>query len=356
MTEVETTELVPGYRMSRLIKGGWHLAGGHGSVDRRQAKADMVDYVRAGITTFDCADHYIGVEQLIGDFRREALAAGDTALVAPLKIHTKYVPDLDTIATTSAADARAIIDRSLARLGQERLDLVQFHWWDYAVPRYVEVAGFLRDLQREGKIDLIGITNFSTARTREMLAAGIPIAAAQIQYSLLDHRPEQSFESLCREHGIALLCYGTLAGGFLSDRWLGAAEPAEPHENRSLTKYKLIIDDFGGWDLFQALLAALRRVADRHGADIAQVAMRYSLDLPSVKGIIVGVRRGAHLASHRDVFRLRLTATDRAEIDAVLAERTGPEGDVYELERDRNGRHGRIMRYNQNRVETAPAR
>ncbi|MFZ9479646.1 MAG: aldo/keto reductase, partial [Steroidobacteraceae bacterium] len=66
-----TLALAPGYTISRLIKGGWHLAGGHGSVDRQQALRDMAAFVEAGITTIDCADIYTGVEELIGEFRAQ---------------------------------------------------------------------------------------------------------------------------------------------------------------------------------------------------------------------------------------------------------------------------------------------
>src|SRR4051794_38226267 len=82
--------------------------------------------------------------------------------------------------------------------------------------------------------------------------------------------------------GIGLLCYGTVAGGFLSDRWLGQAEPVNGFSNRSLIKYKLIIDDFGGWELFQELLRALRGVADRYSCDIATVASRVMLQRDGV--------------------------------------------------------------------------
>ena len=61
---------------------------------------------------------------------------------------------------------------------------------------------------------------------------------------------------LAASHGVQLLCYGTLAGGFLSERWLGRAAPPADPGNRSLVKYRLIIDEFGGWDAFQALLRA----------------------------------------------------------------------------------------------------
>ena len=339
---VERLELWPGYTISRLLKGGWHLAGGHGAVDPKQAITDMAAFVEAGFTTFDCADHYVGVEQLIGDFRRAY-----PALAGRVQIHTKMVPDLEQLATADAAYVEAIIDRSLMRMGVDALDLVQFHWWDYAVPRFVDIAQVLEALRRKGKIRAIGVTNFDTPRLRAMLDAGVPIRANQIQYSPLDNRAEAEMLALCRAHDIAILAYGTIAGGFLTDAWLGKPEPPGPFENRSHTKYKLIIDDFGGWALFQELLRAMRQIADRHGATIAQVAVRWALDR-GIAGAIIGVTSQRTLPENLGIAALRLTDADRAAIDAVTARRTGPAGDVYTLERDRTGRHGRIMRYNLN--------
>ena len=91
-----------------------------------------------------------------------------------------------------------------------------------------------------------------------LIESGVPLISMQVQYSLLDARPAKQMVKAAAEHGVSLLCYGTVAGGFLSDRWLGAPEPAAGFENRSLIKYKLIIDDFGGWALFQRLLQTLR--------------------------------------------------------------------------------------------------
>lgn len=350
MIPVATTELRPGYRISRILKGGWQLAGGHAEIDHEQAIAEMGDYVRSGVTAFDCADIYTGVEQLIGDFRRATIAQGNAALLAPLKVHTKAVPDLHKLETLTKADLQETIDRSLVRLGLEQLNLVQFHWWDTDVPRYVEVAGWLADFQKQGKIDLLGTTNFNTKCMREFSEAGIEFASMQVQYSLLDNRPERTLLPFCKQKDIKILCYGTVAGGFLSDRWLGVAEPKDDLENRSLTKYKLIIDDIGGWDLFQALLSALRKIADRHQVNIADVAMRTVLDWPQVSAIIVGVRHGGHLEAHSRLFGLSLTDQDRAEIESTLVQKRAMEGDVYDLERDREGRHGRIMHYNLNKA------
>jgi len=345
----EKFALRPGYQISRVIRGGWQLAGGHGVVDRAQAVADLVASAEAGLVTFDCADIYTGVEELIGSFRAQYARLHGKAALAEIKVHTKFVPDLAILESIDKHHVRTVIEQSLRRLGAERLDLVQFHWWDYAVPGCMETALWLEELRIEGKIDQLGGTNFDAPHTQAMVEAGVPLVAMQVQYSLLDHRPENGLLSVCRQHGIHLLCYGTVAGGFLSDSWLGEPEPEPPLENRSLTKYKLIIDDFGGWDLFQALLATLRGIAERHGSDIATVASRAVLDRPGVAAVIVGARNRAHLAKNLGIFDVKLDERDRAELDAVLGARRGPQGDTFVLERDRNGPHGAIMKYNLNK-------
>jgi aryl-alcohol dehydrogenase-like predicted oxidoreductase len=332
--------LAPGYDISQVIKGGWHLAGGHGPVDPRAAVDDMAAFVEAGITTFDCADIYTGVEELIGRFRTRY-----AALAGRIQVHTKFVPDLALLGQVDAAFVERSIDRSLRRLGLERLDLVQFHWWDYAVPGYVEAAVALQRLQRAGKIAHIGVTNFDVPRLGEILAAGVPVVTLQAQYSLLDERPAHGMIDLCRRHHIALLAYGTVAGGLLSERWLGAAEPRGPLDNRSLVKYRLIIEDFGGWELFQELLAALRVIAVTHGCEIASVAARAVLDREQVAAVIIGAVNAAHLAEHRRIGSLRLDPREHAALSAITRRRGGPSGDVYTHERDRTGRHGRIMYY-----------
>jgi aryl-alcohol dehydrogenase-like predicted oxidoreductase len=343
---MERRELAPGYSISRLLKGGWQLAGGHGSIDRQQAIADMFAFAEAGLDTFDCADIYTGVEELIGAFLREWRTAHPTR---PIHVHTKYVPDLELLPRLSRADTVRTIDRSLSRLGVERLDLVQFHWWDYEVPGYIEAAQTLAELQRAGKIRLIGATNFDAARLAQLLDAGVPVATNQVQYSLLDRRPAGALSALCAARGVQLLCYGSLAGGFLSPRWLGAAEPAEPLENRSLTKYKLIVDESlenGGWAWFQELLAALDRIGRRHDAPLGAVSIRWTLDRPHVAGAIVGARHGRHLADTLAALPLRLDAEDHAALDTLLARSLGPAGEVYALEREKGGRHARIMKTN----------
>jgi aryl-alcohol dehydrogenase-like predicted oxidoreductase len=343
MPEVSRIQLAPGYTISRLLKGGWQLGGGHGVVEANTALADMDRFVAAGVTTFDCADIYPGVEALIGRW----LTQRDRA--QPVQVHTKYVPDLDQLPTHSRADVARGIERSLTRLGVERLDLVQLHWWDYDVPGYVDAAIWLDELRRAGKIRALGVTNFDRRRLQEIVDAGAHVVAHQVQYSVLDRRPAVEMARFCRAHNIGLLCYGALAGGFLSRRYLEADSPAPPLENRSLVKYRLIIEEFGGWARFQEMLQTLDAIASRHGVGVGTVAIRWVLDQPGVSGVIVGARHAGHLHDTIRACTFALTDEDRAAIAGVQASSVGPSGEVYGLERVKGGPHASIMRYRQNR-------
>jgi aryl-alcohol dehydrogenase-like predicted oxidoreductase len=180
---IEEAELAPGYRVSRLLKGGWQLAEGHGAAVAAESAIDgMVAYADAGVTGFDCADIYTGVEALIGRFRARYGALRGAEALGRLKIHTKSVPDWAMLGRLDRGYVEAIIDRSRRRLGQERLDLVQFHWWNYDAPGMLDVAGWLVELQRAGRIDRLGGTNFDTAHTRALLDAGVPLVSMQVQY------------------------------------------------------------------------------------------------------------------------------------------------------------------------------
>lgn len=348
MTRVETAELRPGATISRVIKGGWQLAGDHGPVQRAAAVQDMAAFLEAGITTFDCADIYTGVEEMIGDFIRDLRRASGHAVAERVRVHTKFVPDLTRLADLTPADVTGIVDRSLARLGIERLHLVQFYWWDLSLGSALDAMGTLRDLQGAGKIEHLGVTNWDRDDIAPFLGAGIEIVSNQVQYSLLDRRPTHGLADWAQARDMALLCYGTLAGGFLTDAWLGRSDPGFAFENRSLVKYRLIIDEFGSWDRFQELLSLLDAIATRHQSTIAAVATRWVLDQPGVAAAIVGARYARHLPATLGVFDLALDDSDRSAIDALIDRSGGPQGPVFGLERDRDGRHGRIMKYNLN--------
>ena len=245
---------------------------------------------------------------------------------------------------------RRIVERSLRRLGVERVDLVQFYWWDQRRGDWLEAVRTLGELQSEGKVGLIGATNFTAPDVMQMESTGVRVVANQVQYSVLDRRPQTGgLADACRDSGMHLLCFGGLAGGFLTPAWHGRPDPGhEGLPNRSLVKYRLIIDEFGGWGAYQALLETLAAVGEERGVDAATVALRYVLDQPGVAATIVGFSAVARMRDNRRALDLELTPDDHVRIRAHTDAAPGPRGDIFGLERDRDGPHGRIMRYDLN--------
>ena len=348
MKPVETIELRPAHRISRVIKGGWQLAGDHGAVDRKAAIADMEAFLDAGITTFDCADIYTGVEEMIGEFIADLRARRGASVADRVIVHTKLVPDLTRLADLRSDEVEAIIDRSLKRLQIDRLHLVQFYWWDLSLGNAVEALEVLKLCQQKGKIANLGVTNWDSDQIARFVEAGYDIASNQVQYSVLDRRPTHGLDRWAQERDMQLLCYGSLAGGFLTENWLDLPDPGYEFTNRSLIKYRLIIDEFGPWERFQALLTLLRQIGDKHGVSLSSVATRWVLDQPQVAGAIVGARYARHLPKTLQVFDLALDDEDHAAIAALQAQADGPAGKVFGYESDRTSRHGRIMKYNLN--------
>ncbi|MSZ45975.1 MAG: aldo/keto reductase, partial [Actinobacteria bacterium] len=221
--------MVSGYEISPVIKGGWQLSSGH-SLDRKieddQAVADTVSFIEAGISTLDFGDIYTGVEELIG----RAVKRLDSRDM--VQLHTKYVPNEKSLDNFDRSDVRTIVHRSLNRLGVEQVDLVQLHWWRYEANSYLVAMEELFKLKNEGKIRHIGITNFDLPHVKEIVAAGFKPASIQIQYSILDRRAEEGLSQYCADNDIGILCYGTVAGGLLSEKFLGVSAP-EKVETRS---------------------------------------------------------------------------------------------------------------------------
>ena len=302
----------------RILSGMWQVSGAHGRIDPEAAVNAMLAYHDAGFTTWDLADHYGPAEDFIGAFRRQLADARGADALSEMQAFTKWVPRPGPM-TRQVVENN--VDISLRRMNVDRLDLLQFHWWDYADRRYLDGLERLAELRDEGKIHRLALTNFDTQRLRDIADHGIRVVSNQVQYSLIDRRPEVSMSAVCEEQRVWLLPYGVLCGGLLSDRYLGQPEPGYAALNTaSLRKYKQMIDAWGGWPLFQRLLATLKAVADKHGVSIANVAVRYVLDRPAVAGVIVGARLGVaeHIAENARVFGFQPDGEDQQAIASVL--------------------------------------
>lgn len=319
-----TIELAPGLTVSRVITGLWQIADmerDDREVDLDAATRSMGAYVDAGFTTFDMADHYGSSELIAGTF------SARHAEGRPVQLLTKWVPEPGG---TSREGVRAAVERALERLRTDRLDLLQFHAWNYADARYLDELSCLDELRQEGLIAHLGLTNFDTAHLRLVLASGIEVVSNQICYSLLDQRAGGAMAALCEHHGVKILAFGTLAGGFLSERWLGAQEPAmETLGTWSQMKYKRYIDAAGGWSAFQGLLEMLQDVARRTGLGMAGVASRFILEQPSVGAVIIGARLGQseHIDSNRRLMEEGLDRQSHAVLREALSKLDAIPGD-----------------------------
>ena len=311
--------LAPGLQICPILNGMWQVSGAHGPIDPAAAVETMLRYHDAGLTTWDLADHYGPAEDFISDFRRRLLATRGEAALAESLAFTKWVPSPGPMSRTTV---RRAIARSFERMRVDVIDLLQFHWWEYRDEAYLDALTHLNEMREDGLIRHLALTNFDTPHLKRIVEAGIPIVSNQVQYSLIDRRPEVAMSGYCAANDIGLLTYGTLLGGLLSERYLNRPEPQRAELNTaSLKKYKQMIDAWGGWALFQELLSAVDVVAKRRNVSIANVATRYILDRPTVAGVIVGVRLGVadHYEENARAFDFELDAADLEAIKAVLA-------------------------------------
>ncbi|MBW4559513.1 MAG: aldo/keto reductase [Trichormus sp. ATA11-4-KO1] len=320
-------QFTPDLNICRVLNGMWQVSGGHGRINPKVAIETMFQYVDAGFTTWDLADHYGPAEDFIGEFRRQLIAQRGQEALNNIQAFTKWVPRPGKMTKKLVEEN---INISLRRMNVESLDLMQFHWWEYQDKNYLDALKYMAELQTEGKIKHLALTNFDTEHLQIIIAAGIKIVSNQVQFSLVDRRPEVNMVQFCQQHDIKLFTYGSVCGGLLSEKYLGKPEPRSTDLSTvSLRKYKNMIDAWGGWQLFQELLSTLKQIADKHQVSIANVAVRYILDQPAVGGVIVGARLGVseHIQDNTKVFSFTLDAADRDRINSISRQSR----DLYQL-------------------------
>ncbi|MFQ3340799.1 MAG: aryl-alcohol dehydrogenase-like predicted oxidoreductase/enamine deaminase RidA [Flavobacteriaceae bacterium] len=314
----------------RLIIGLWQIADmekDNEQLDHVKTAKYMDAYVAAGFTAFDMADHYGSSEIIAGECKNNHPDKNS------IRLFTKWVPKPGPI---DKNEVRKAVQHALNRMQQTSIDLMQFHAWHYTDPSWLDALTFLKELKEEGLTHNIGVTNFDAHHLRIALAHGIPIVSNQISHSVIDRRALGPMKAVCDQYGVQLLAYGTLAGGFLSNRWLGKEEPSlEALQTWSQMKYKRFIDAAGGWAVFQQLLIALEQTATKHGTSIANIASRHVLENNNVAAVIIGARLGenAHIKEHQTLLNIDLDANDVTLIEDAISQLSpvpGNCGDEYQ--------------------------
>lgn len=314
MNSSNYTELASGLTICKVITGLWQIADMERDgtkVNAPQAADAMKIYADAGFTSFDMADHYGSAEEIAGVFRSQMGKA-------KAQLFTKWVPSPGPITKNQVRQA---VEKALSRMQSERIDLMQFHAWSYAHPSWVDCLFWLKEHQEQGLIAHLGLTNFDTAHLQIVVNSGIKVVSNQICYSLLDQRAAGAMTQLCLAHDIKLLAFGTVAGGFISEKWLDKPEPIQSNElTWSQMKYKRFIDSAGGWAKFQELLQTLDLISQKYQVGFATLASKFILEQPAVGGVIIGARLGKseHITDNKQIFSFQLDPKDQDLLKQAL--------------------------------------
>ncbi len=307
--------------LTPLIVGCWQL-------DDRSWKpiseADMgraLDtYLALGVNSFDTADIYGRSEEILG----RLLKGRDCTILTKVVFFADTVPSLSEI--------RYKIENSLRNLRRDRLDLVQVHWQNPAVD-FASTFAALQELQEQGKINKLGVTNFNTPMVEKALRYA-SIQTHQIQYSLIDRRVEATMQQLCLTHDIGLLCYGPLAGGYLSGRFRGQLRPQREVFHARGFYYSRTIQQHGGWSVTLKLLETVAEIAEKYHRTLAQVALNWVRHQPGVQAVISGLTLDRHqIQANVEALDLRLEPEDLQALSERSAALFHQPGDIYSYER-----------------------
>ena len=309
------TQLAPDFKISKILTGLWQVADMERDgqqLDLNKAAKALMPYIEKGLTTFDMADHYGSAELITGLLHKKYIPKDQVQLL------TKWVPPPGKVTKETV---RAAVQTALDRMQLERLDMLQYHAWNYADPAWLDQLYYLQELREEGLIHHLGLTNFDTAHLKMVLDSGIKVVSNQICFSLLDQRAKHGMTQLCKVYGVKILAFGTIAGGFLSEKWLRQPEPKiDDLATWSQMKYKRFLDQAGSWDTFQQLLETLLAISKNKDLSIANIASRYIIEQQGVGGVIIGARPGKseHIDSNLKVLDTPLTAAEITKIEAIL--------------------------------------
>lgn len=321
-----------GIRLSRVGLGCGNF-GGVGSApeffgmgeNEAQAFRLMDEAADLGVNFFDTADAYGGgrSETTIGKWLKTKPPQVRDQILISSKVFNPVGPGPNDWGLSRRHILRQV-DRSLGRLGLERLDLYLIHEPDPTTP-LEETLGALDDLVRMGKIHYVGASNIEAWRLAKALWTSDKLGKVRFQwvqssYSLLDRSQEKDILPLCGDQGLGYTPFSPLAGGWLTGKYQ-AGKPYPPGSRMTLRPqpYAHLVSE----TTFQAL-GRLQRAAQQRNVAMPSLALAWVLEHPQVTSTIVGPRRPEHFNTIREALEIQLTTRERDELTACL---TRPDGD-----------------------------
>lgn len=311
-----------GLRVSRLALGTMTFGTewGWGS-DAATARAVFDRYLDAGGNFFDTADVYTGgrSEMLLGEFVRDARARDRVVIATKYTFNDSFGgahPDANTGGNQRKNLLRAL-DGSLQRLGTDYVDLYLMHAWDQVTP-VEEVMRTLDDVVRAGKVRHVGFSDVpawiaARAQTLAEWRGWEPLAALQLEYSLVERNIEREYTSLATTLGAGIMAWSPLASGLLSGKYRPGAGEGRLAQLKDSTNPAFQKFSERNW----AIVAELERVANELGLPMAQVALNWVVNRPGVASVIVGASNVDQLEANLKALDVALPPEMLARLDAV---------------------------------------
>jgi aryl-alcohol dehydrogenase-like predicted oxidoreductase len=296
--------------------GGWPMGRGqYGPIDEGEAIAAVHRAMELGVTLFDSAAAYGwgAGEEMMG----RALRGRRHEVVLVTKGGRKWDPETDERRSDSSREfLEQGLEESLRRLQTDYIDLFMIHWPDESRSFEEPMEVFSR-WQGEGKVRYGGVSNFSAAQVEECLKY-FPIVCNQVGYHLFDRRPEGDVLPFCREHGVGIMTYGSLAHGLLTGT-LTPETKFSPDDERSR-------GIMFGQPLFQGehylrnleVVERLKAIAAARERTVAQLAVAWVLSNPAVTLALTGIRRPSEIEENIGAAGWKLSDEERAEIEATF--------------------------------------
>jgi methylglyoxal reductase len=310
-----------GVTASAVGLGTWAIGGWMwGGTDEAESIAAIQTSLDAGVTLIDTAPAYgLGrSEEIVGKAlagrREKAVIATKCGLVW----HTdkgKHFFDQNSKPVHRYLGRDAIfheIEASLRRLGTDYIDLYITHWQDPTTP-IEETMRALEDLRTSGKIRAIGASNVEAAELADYAAFG-GLDAIQERFSMIDREIEADLLPLTRVNGISTLSYSSLALGLLSGAVGAGRVFSGDDQRRDNPRFSI-----ANREKALAFAAAIRPIADKHEASIAQTVIAWTLAQPGVTFALCGARNTAQALDNARAGTIRLDADDQSAINAAIS-------------------------------------
>jgi len=297
-------------RVSVVSLGTWVYGGKNwGKVDDKESIASIQKAIESGINLIDTAPVYGDghAEKIVG---KAIKGNRDKVFIATKcglqKRERTFIHDL------SPSEIRKELEHSLSRLNIERIDLYQCHWPDPKTPIEATLDEMLK-MRSEGKINHIGVSNFDQPLLEKALAVA-PIVSLQSQYSLLERSIEEShLLEFCKEKGIGVMTYGSLAGGLLTGKYKSL--PTFPKKDARRFFYPF----YNGqeWRRYYGFVEAIRKIAQEKKKPLVQVALNWLIQQSGVTTALVGARTTEQMKKNAQAIQGELSESDLIQIEKI---------------------------------------